>query len=86
MTKTKTAEKGKATRTQFRQDSKEFKKLLKLFKDGKIKSTDQPASIRSKYIDVFEKFTATQFRSQFHKARQLAGINGTCITSDSMLR
>jgi hypothetical protein len=61
---------------QFRQDSKEFKKLLKLFQDGKIKPKEQPASICSKYVDIFGKFTPTQFRSQFHKARSLAGM--TC--------
>ncbi len=72
MAKTKEKE---AVSCQFRKDSKEFKKLLWLFQNGKIKKTDQPAAIRSKYIDVFSKFTTSQFRSQFHKARSLAGIN-----------
>jgi hypothetical protein len=59
----------------FKQDSREFKFLVKLFQDGKIKPSEQPASVRSKYVDVFGRFTASQFRSLYSKARNFAGVN-----------
>jgi hypothetical protein len=59
----------------FKQDSKEFKFLVKLFQAGKIKMTEQPAAVRSRYLDIFGKFTTTQFRSQYSKARNFAGVN-----------
>jgi hypothetical protein len=54
-----------APKCQFWQDSKNFKFLIKLFKAGKIKAKDQPASIPFKYPDAFAKYTPTQFCSQF---------------------
>ncbi|CAB9531738.1 hypothetical protein (Partial), partial [Seminavis robusta] len=56
----------------FRQDSKEFKFLLKLFKTGKIGDL-QPAAVRAMFPDQFGKFTSNQFRPQFNKAKALCG-------------
>ncbi len=82
MAKTETKTDGKQpVKIQFRQDSVEFKKLVKLFQTGRIKAGDAPASVRSKYPDLFAQFTATQFRSQFHKARSMSGAAGTFRTS-----
>ena len=65
---------GKARNPPFKQDSKEFKFLVKLFQANKIKMTEQPAAVRSRYLDTFGKFSTTQFRSQFSKARNFAGV------------
>lgn len=65
--------------TPFRQDSKEFKHLAKLFKTKKIKAKDQPASARSKCPQCFSKVAAGQFRSQFREAHNLSGA--TCESS-----
>ena len=59
----------------FRQDSKEFATLVTLLKKGKVKPTDQPASVRSKYSQHFAKFTAAQFRAQYSKAKGLVAGN-----------
>lgn len=64
--------KASAVKHSFKQDSKEFKYLLKLFKTGKIPDNAQPAAIRTAY-PCFAKFTANQFRPQFHKAKGLSG-------------
>lgn len=66
---------GKVRNPPFKQDSKEFKFLVKLFQGGKIKMTEQPAAVRSRYLDTFGKFSPTQFRSQFSKAKNFAGVN-----------
>jgi hypothetical protein len=66
---------AKARNPPFKQDSKEFKFLVKLFQGGKIKMSEQPAAVRSRYLDTFGKFSTTQFRSQFSKARNFAGVN-----------
>jgi hypothetical protein len=65
----------KARVAPFKQDSREFKFLVKLFQDGKIKPSEQPASVQSKYLNVFGQFTASQFCSQYSKARNFAGVN-----------
>jgi hypothetical protein len=78
MAKTKevgSKDKEKKKSPPFKQDSKEFKMLVKLFQNGKIKPSEQPAAVRSKYVDTFGKYTATQFRSQYSKARNFAGCN-----------
>ena len=69
--------KKEAATVPFKQNSKEFKALIKLSKTGEVKPTDQPASVRSKCVDLFGKCTTTQFRSQCGKAKGLAGVNGT---------
>jgi hypothetical protein len=56
----------------FTKDSPEFKKMLEMLLSGEVKATDQPASVRSKYPDIFGKFTASQFRSQWHNAKAMA--------------
>lgn len=58
----------------FRQDSKDFKFMLKLFRNGKIKASDAPASVRAKFPSKYGKYTTGQFRSQFNKAKGMAGI------------
>jgi hypothetical protein len=42
---------SKACAAPFKQDSKEFKFLIKLFQDGKISSIEQLASVHSKYLE-----------------------------------
>ena len=59
----------------FRNDSKEFKKLVSLIQKGKVKPTEAPASVKAKYPDVFGKFTTTQFRSQWNNAKNMLGMN-----------
>lgn len=73
------APKGKAVLKQpakacFRQDSKEFKFLVTLFKKGQIKPDEKPGNVRSKHSSVFSKYSPAQFRAQFSKARTLSGM------------
>ena len=74
------AKKKDAVKCTFRQDSLDFKFLLKLFKTGQISPTMAPASVRNLYIARFGKYTTNQFRSQFNKAKGIAGSNGKIPT------
>ena len=71
----KLAKKQALVKHVFRQDSKDFKFLLNEFKKGRIKPSDKPASVRKQYGDRYEKYTTGQFRSQFNKAKAIAGGN-----------
>jgi hypothetical protein len=57
-------------KVKFIKKSKDFKKLAKLFKDGKISPCDKPSSIRESDTD-FMKYTPTQFRSQFNNLKKV---------------
>jgi hypothetical protein len=70
----KASSEKKATVKKFTRKTKEFKFLVKLFKDGKISPTDKPADVRSNHPG-FQAFTVTQFRSQFNRVK---GEFGTC--------
>ena len=60
----------------FRKDSKDFKKMLQLIEKGKIKPTDKPSAIKTKYAKYFWKYSDGSFRSQFNNAKGMAGISG----------
>ena len=67
------AKKGGAQK-KFTQKTKEYKRLEKLFKDGRISPSDKPSDIRMS-DPGFLQFTTTQFRSQYN---QLKKVHGTC--------
>ena len=66
----------KAVKHKFGQDSREFKELVLMFQNGIISAADKPGAIKSRYPQLFEKFTGPQFRAQFSKARTLSGAAG----------
>ena len=59
----------------FRKDSADFKKLLLLLKDGKVKPTDKPATVKDRFPQYFGKYTATKFRLQWNNAKNMLGTN-----------
>ena len=59
--------------TPFKKDSTDFKKLVVLVKTGNVSINDRPTAVRSKHMEFFGKYTATQFRLQWANAKTLAG-------------
>ena len=76
----KESKKAAPPKVTFKQDGKDFKFLVTLFKKGQIKANEKPGNVRSKYLSQFGKYTGPQFRAQYSKARTLSGVSGTILT------
>lgn len=68
----------------FKKDSADFRRLLRLFRSGKIKATDKPSSVKERFHQHFGKYASNAFRSQFHNAKSIAGghVAATVVDSD----
>lgn len=71
----KDSKKAAPPKVTFKQDGKDFKFLVTLFKKGQIKPNEKPGNVRSKYLSQFGKYTGPQFRAQYSKARTLSGVS-----------
>ena len=71
-------DRGKVAKaTRFLKSSKEWSLLKSWFVAGKIKPTDKPADVKARH-KCYNKYTATQFCSQFNKLKKelLVSHNG----------
>lgn len=69
----KMADEKEPPTARFTQNTKEFKALEKLMKDGHITASDKPGDIR-KTDSQFQKYTPQQFCSQFNKLKSIYGL------------
>ena len=59
----------------FKKDGKDFKRLLKPLKSGKIKPTDKPGAVKTAHSQCFGKCSDNAFRSQCGQAKAISGVN-----------
>ena len=68
--------KAKNNGVKFSKDGPDFKFLLRQLKDGNVAVSEGPGSVKKRFPHYFDKYTDTQFRSGWTKAKNLAGTAG----------